>query len=64
MVSVTLDSESLGEFAPEPPPSIFQEPAQPPSSDKTLSGKVWLLAALFLLLLAAAFAGLWYFSAR
>ena len=52
MVSVTLASESLGKFAP----------AQPGA--KAASRKVWLLAGLFLLLLAAALAGLWYFSGR
>jgi protein phosphatase len=62
VVTVTLDSGSLGDFAPEPPPSIFQELAPP--APKSASSKIWLLAALFLLLLAAAFAGLWYFSAR
>jgi PPM family protein phosphatase len=64
VVSITFDSESLVEFAPESPPSIFETPAQPSSPGKAFSGKVWLLAALFLLLLAAAFAGLWYFSGR
>jgi protein phosphatase len=64
VVSVTLDSESLGEFAPEPPPSIFESPTQAANPGKALSGKIWLLAALLLLLLAAAFAGLWYFSGR
>jgi PPM family protein phosphatase len=63
VVSITLDSESLGEFASEPP-SIFEAPAQPASPVKARSAKVWLLTALFLLLLAVAFAGLWYFSAR
>jgi hypothetical protein len=66
VVSITLDSESLGVFAPEPPPSIFEAPDETPAAPKSASasGKLWLLAALFLLLLAAAFAGLWYFSAR
>jgi serine/threonine protein phosphatase PrpC len=52
VVSVTLDSGSLGEFAP----------AQP--AVKLAVRKIWLLAVLFLLLLAAAFAGGWYFSRR
>jgi hypothetical protein len=64
VVSVTLDSGSLGELVPEPPPSIFQAPAQTANSGNASSGKVWLLAALFLLILAAALAGLWYFSGR
>jgi serine/threonine protein phosphatase PrpC len=64
VVSVTLDSESLGEFVPEPPPSIFEAPVQPANPGTASPGKIWLLAALFLLLLAAAFAGLWYFSGR
>jgi len=62
VVSVTPDSGSLGELVPEPPPSIFEEPAQ--SAPKSASGKVWLLAAVFLLLLAATVAGLWYFYER
>ncbi|MEO8051794.1 MAG: protein phosphatase 2C domain-containing protein [Acidobacteriota bacterium] len=64
VVSITPDSGSLGELVAEPPPSIFQAPEPSPAGAKTSAGKVWLLAALFLLLLAAAFAGLWYFSAR
>jgi protein phosphatase len=52
VVSVTLDPGSLGEFAP----------AQP--AVKLAAGKIWLLAVLILLLLAAAFAGGWYFSRR
>jgi len=52
VVSVTLDSGSLGKFAPEQP------------AIKLAAGKIWLLAVLFLLLLAAAFAGAWYFSRR
>ena len=52
VVSVTLDSGSLGKFAPEQP------------AIKLAAGKIWLLAVLFLLLLAAAFAGGWYFSRR
>jgi protein phosphatase len=64
VVSITLDSESLGEFTPEALPSIFEALAPPANLGTALSGKIWLLAALFLLLLAVAFAGLWYFSAR
>jgi len=64
VVSVTLASESLGEFAPEPPPSIFEASDETPPTPRSASGKIWLLAALFLLLLAAAFAELWYFSGR
>ena len=52
VVSVTLDSGSLGEFAP----------AQP--AVKLAVRKIWLLVVLFLLLLAAAFAGGWYYSRR
>jgi serine/threonine protein phosphatase PrpC len=52
VVSVRLDSGSLGEFAP-PQPAV-----------KLTAGKIWLLAVLFLLLLAAAFAGGWYYSRR
>ena len=52
VVSVTLDSGSLGEFVP----------AQPVV--KLSAGKVWLLSVLFLLLLAVVFAGGWYFSRR
>ena len=50
VVSVTLDTGSLGEF----------EPAK--SAVKLSVGKIWVLAVLFLLLLTAAFAGGWYFS--
>jgi serine/threonine protein phosphatase PrpC len=65
VVSITLDSESLGVFAPEPPPSIFEAPAQPSNAGTAVvSGKLWLLAALLLLLLATVFAALWYFSGR
>jgi len=64
VVSIALHSESLGEFEPEATPSIFEAPAQPPNPGTARPGKVWLLIGLFLLLLAAAFAGLWYFSAR
>jgi protein phosphatase len=64
VVSVTLDSGSLGELVAEPPPTIFRAPAEWPNQRKRMSGKVWLLVALFLLLVAAAFASLWYFSAR
>jgi PPM family protein phosphatase len=63
VVSVTLDCASLGERPPEEPPSIFYS-AQAPPATKPGSAKVWLVAALVLLLLAAAFAGLWYFSAQ
>jgi len=62
VVSITLDSESLGEFAPEPPPSIFETTGETPPAPRLASGKIWLLAALMLLLLATAFAALWYFS--
>ncbi len=60
VVSITLDSESLGEFAPMPP-SIPQVSASP---GKALSEKVWLLATLFLFLLATVFVGVWYFLGR
>jgi serine/threonine protein phosphatase PrpC len=61
VVSVTLDSGLLGEQIPELPTSIFHSPEEPASKPPA---KIWLLAALVLLLLAAAFAALWYFSAR
>ena len=64
MVSVTLDSGALGEWVPEPPASIFHVPPEPVPAAKATPGKAWLLAAVFLLLVAAAFGGLWYFSAR
>ncbi len=63
VVSVTLDSGSLGQPIPEPPSSIFHSPEEPGAS-KPASAKVWLFAALFILLLAGAFAGLWYFYER
>ena len=63
VVSVTLDSGSLDEPIPAGSSSIFHSPEETAAS-KPASAKVWLLAALVLLLLAAAFAGLWYFSAH
>ena len=52
MVSVTLDSASL-------------DKSRGTLSTVTLAArKIWLLAGLLVLLLAAAFAGGWYFSAR
>ena len=64
VVSITLDSGTLGEWVPEPPPSIFHAPAEPVPAVKASPGKTWLIAAVILLLIAAAFAGLWYFSGR
>ncbi len=64
VVSVTLDSGALGEMAPELPPSIFHTSEETSPAASTGSGRTWLLAALFLLLVAAAFGGLWYFSAH
>jgi protein phosphatase len=52
VVSITLDSGTLVEFAPAE------------SRVKLAVGKIWLLAVLFLLLLAASLAGGWYFSRR
>jgi len=52
VVSVTPDTGSLGEFAPDQPTVTLG------------TGKIWLLAVLFLFLLAAAFAGGWYYSTR
>jgi serine/threonine protein phosphatase PrpC len=64
VVSITLDSGALGEWVPEPPPNIFPVPPQPAPVVQTTFGKVWFLAAVVLLLIAAAFAGRWYFSGR
>ena len=64
VVSVTFDSGTLGEWVPEPPPSIFHVPAEPLAAAEAAPGRAWLLAAGFLLLVAAAFGGLWYFSAH
>jgi len=64
VVSITLDSGALGEWVPQPPPNIFPMPPQPAPVVKTRFGKVWLLAAVVLLLIVAAFAGRWYFSGR
>jgi serine/threonine protein phosphatase PrpC len=52
VVSVTLDSGSLGELAP----------AQ--HAIKLAAGKIWFLAVLLVFFLAAAFAGGWYYSRR
>jgi len=68
VVSVTADSGALGDWVPEPPPSIFHIPAErlpaAETAPKAALGRNWLLAAAFLLIVAAAFAGLWYFSAH
>jgi protein phosphatase len=64
VVSITPGAESVGKFTPDSPPSIFAATTQPANPGKALSGKIWLIVGLFLLLLAAVFAGLWYFSGR
>jgi len=64
VVSITPGSEAVGRFDPPAPASIFAAAAQSANPGQALSGKVWLIVGLFLLILAAAFAGLWYFSAR
>jgi PPM family protein phosphatase len=64
VVSITVDFGALGEWVPELPPSIFPVPPQPAPAAKTKSGKAWLIASVFLLLIAAAVAGWWHFSAR
>jgi serine/threonine protein phosphatase PrpC len=52
VVSVTPETGSLGEFSPTQP------------GIRLAAGKIWLLAVTFVLLLAAAFAGGWYYSTR
>lgn len=63
VVSVTLSSEALGKLDPARPPSNFAAAAHLPDTS-TLSGKLWFRVALFLLLIAAAFGALWFFSKR
>jgi hypothetical protein len=71
VLSVTVDSGALGEWIPPQEENVFPAPfsslhvvpapsAQPGSS----AGKAWLIAAIFLLLVAIGFAGLWYFSSH
>ena len=64
VVSVTFDTGALGKWDPKSPPSIFQMPREPARAAKSSSERAWLLAAALLLLIAVAFGGLWYFSAR
>jgi len=64
VVSVTFDSGALGKWDPNSPPSIFHMPQEPVPAGKSSSEKAWLLAAGVLLLIAVAFGGLWFFSAR
>jgi len=64
VVSVTSDSGRLGKWDPKSPPSIFHMPQETAEAAKFSSEKAWLLAAGLLLLVAVAFGGLWYFSAR
>jgi protein phosphatase len=64
VVSVTFDSGALGKWDRKSPDSIFQLPQQGSPPGKSSSEKAWLLAAGVLLLIALAFGGLWYFSAR
>jgi serine/threonine protein phosphatase PrpC len=63
VVSITPDSGALGEWAPQSPcatPEVPSEEVPAAAAPK----KRWVLAAVFLLLIAAAFGGLWYLSAR
>ena len=64
VVSVTSDSGALGKWDPKAPPSIFQMAQETPPSARSSSEKAWLVTAGLLLLIAVAFGGLWYFSAR
>ena len=64
VVSVTFDSGALAKWDPKSPPSIFLVPQESAQAAKSSSEKAWLLAAGLLLLIAVAFGGLWYFSAR
>jgi serine/threonine protein phosphatase PrpC len=71
VVSVTVDSGALGEWIPPleetvvPAPFSFPDVAPAPSGPaKSSAAKAWLIAALFLLLVAIGFGGLWYFSSH
>ncbi|MDP9113562.1 MAG: protein phosphatase 2C domain-containing protein [Acidobacteriota bacterium] len=64
VVSITSDSGKLGTWDPQSPDSIFHMPPETVPASKSSSQKAWLLAAGLLLLVAVAFGGLWYFSAR
>ena len=64
VVSVTFDAGSLAKWDRKSPPSIFLVPQESSQAARSSSEKAWLLAAGLLLLIAVAFGGLWYFSAR
>jgi len=61
VISITPDSGTLGEWLPQPPPptvAVSRESATAAAGPETR----WLLAAVFLFLVAAALSVLWYFS--
>jgi PPM family protein phosphatase len=58
VVSVTVDSGTLGDWTPEPRESPLPEPTP------AAAGKAWLVALIFLLLVAIGVGGFWYFSSR
>ncbi len=66
VLSVTVDSGALGEWIPPQQASVFAMPGPPEHSGETRSsaGKAWLIAGIFLLLVAIGFGGLWYFSSH
>jgi protein phosphatase len=57
VVSITADSGALGEWEPTPPKNRL--PAKTPDAP---ASKAWLVAAMFLLLVAIGVGGYWYFA--
>jgi protein phosphatase len=66
VVSVTIDSGALGEWIPPQEASVFADHSalEPLVEAKSSAEKTWLIAGIFLLLVAIGFGGLWYFSSH